>query len=120
MVCIRGAITVTKNNKEEILSTTEELLKEIMQVNNLDIDEIVSIIFTATKDLDEIYPAVAARNLGIINAGLMCFQEMYVKDSLPMCIRVMLQIQTTKTQKDVKHIYMKGAKVLRPDINYKE
>lgn len=115
--CIRGAITVEKNSKDEILKSSKQLLQAIIDANDLHIDEIVFILFTATKDLDEAYPAVAARNIGIVNAALMCTQEMYVKNSLPMCIRVMVQIQSNKTQKQLKHIYMKDASVLRPDLN---
>lgn len=115
--CIRGATTVSKNSKEEILNNTQELIEKIIQANNFKIEDIISIIFTATSDLNEVYPAVAARNIGITMSALMCVQEMYVKDSLPMCIRVMFQIQSDKSQKEVKHIYLKNASILRPDLD---
>lgn len=114
---IRGAITIDKNTKEDILQNTTILLKEIIDKNNINIDDVVSIIFTATDDIDEVYPAVAARNLNITNAGLLCFQEMKVKNSLKMCIRVMFQIITDKTQDKMHHIYLKEAVVLRPDLS---
>lgn len=117
ILAIRGATTVDKNTKENILNATKELLQKIIEANNLSLEQIIFIIFTATKDLDEVYPAVAARDIGITNASLICIQEMYVKNSLPMCIRVMLQIQTNKIQKKVKHIYLNEAKILRPDLN---
>lgn len=117
---IRGAVTIEHNTKENILYNTKLLLNEIIKQNDIYIDDIISIIFTATKDIDAAYPAVAARELEIIHAGLMCFQEMYVKDSLKMCIRILVNIETDKKQKEMKHIYLKDAKKLRPDLANKE
>lgn len=113
---IRGAITIEENTKENIIQNTTELLQEIIEKNNLDIGDIISILFTSTKDITRAYPAVSARNLGILNASLMCAQEMYVEDSLKMCIRVMVLTKCTKSQNQIKHIYMKNAKKLRPDL----
>lgn len=115
-VAIRGAITVDKNEREEVLSKTKEMLEEIFLRNNLKNEDIVSIVFTATKDIDSVYPAVAARGLGLTDAALMCVQEMYVEGSLKMCIRVMVTAENDMKQKDAKHVYIGGAKVLRPDI----
>ncbi len=120
MKSIRGATTVTKNSKEEILESTEKLLIEILSQNNIEIEHIVSIFFTMTKDLDKVYPAVSARNIGITEASLMCMQELYVENSLQKCIRVMININSEKKQSEMKHIYLKGAKVLRKDIVNKE
>jgi chorismate mutase len=114
--CIRGAITVDSNTTEETLKATTELLNSIIEANHLTQDEIVSILFTCTRDLDQAYPAVAARNIGITKAALMCVQEMYVQGSLAMCIRVMIQIQSERTQTMCKHIYLKKAAALRPDL----
>ena len=116
MCSIRGAITVEHNTKESILSNTTILLEEIILKNDIQLNQIESILFTATRDLTKAYPAVAARSLGITHAGLMCLQEQYVEDSLEMCIRVMLRIKTSKEQADVNHIYLKEAKKLRPDL----
>ncbi len=113
---IRGAITVENNDKHEILSATTELLEEIIKMNNLDIENIVSILFTATNDLTKVYPAVAARNLGVKEAGLMCMQELYVEDSLQKCIRVLVNINSNKKQSEMKHIYLREAEKLRPDL----
>ncbi len=113
---IRGAVTVEENSRECILENTKILLTEIIKSNNINLENIVSVIFTATKDIDAVYPAVAAREIGIVNAGLMCTQEMYVKGSIEMCIRVLVNIECDKTQKDMKHIYLKEAVKLRPDL----
>ena len=116
VVCIRGAITVNENTKDEILNKTEILLKEINKLNNISNDNIISIIFTMTKDLNKVYPAVAARNIGIVQAGLLCHQELDIEGSIEKCIRVMYTCEVDFKQKDVKHIYLDGAKFLRPDI----
>ena len=113
--CIRGAITAENNTREDILLNTRQLLKEIIEANDIKIEDIVSILFTATKDLNAAYPAVAARELGIVDASLMCMQEMYVVGSLEMCIRVQMSVETEKAQKDMKFVYLKEAEVLRPD-----
>ena len=116
-VCaIKGAITIEENTKENILENTSLLLKEIIHKNNINIDDIISITFTATDDIDAAYPAVAARNLNITKAALLCFQEMKVIDSLKMCIRVMLLVRSSKSQDQVHHVYLKNAVVLRPDL----
>ena len=113
---IRGATTVSNNNEAEILEATTELINHIIKSNSLDISRIVNIIFTCTKDLDKVYPAVAARKLGIVHAALICTQEMYVEGSLPMCIRLMINVETDISQALVKHIYLREAVSLRPDI----
>ena len=119
VVCIRGAITA-QNTEIDMLEKTREMLTEIIERNSLEIDDIISITFTATKDLDKVYPAVVARKMGITDAALMCVQEMYVEGSMVKCIRVALLAQSHKKQKDVSHVYLGGAKVLRPDIAKRE
>ncbi len=116
MVCIRGAITAEENSREEILERTKEMLSEIIERNSLKNEDILSVVFTATKDLTKAYPAVGARQLGLTEASLMCVQEMYVEGSLEKCIRVMVTAENGEKQKDAKHVYLRGAKVLRPDI----
>lgn len=112
---IRGAITTSENSREEILRQTRRLLSEIMQRNHIEIEDIISIIFTATKDLDAVYPAVAARELGMTSIPLSCCQEMYVAGSLEKCIRVMIHIQL-KEKRNLKPIYLDKAVSLRPDL----
>jgi len=117
IVSIRGAITVLDNSIFSILDGARELLIDIEKINNLDKSKVISIIFTCTLDLDKAYPAKAARELGYTNASLMCLNEMYVEGSLEKCIRVMVFCDLNIEQKDVKHVYLKGAKILRPDLN---
>jgi len=116
MIAIRGAITVEEDTKEAILEGTALMLKSIIEENNLKDDEIISIFFSATKDLTQIYPAVAARDLGITCASLLCVQEMYVVESLQKCLRILMHVEKNLLQKDIKHVYLKDAKILRPDL----
>ena len=112
---VRGATTVSRNDSEEILTATRELLHTIMRVNEMEVEDIASIYFTTTVDLNATYPAVAARQLGMFDTALMCGHEMQVPGSLPLCIRVLIHWDTTRTQKEVGHVYLHEAKSLRPD-----
>lgn len=114
--CIRGAITVEVDDREAVLAGTEQMLWEIIKQNDIKIEDISSIIFTATNDIKSVYPAVAARAIGIVDAALMCVQELYIEGSLRKCIRVMVSIESDKSQSEMNHVYLEGARVLRPDI----
>ena len=113
---IRGAITVENNNEMEIIEATEILLKEIIEANNINQDDMASIIFTVTPDLNAVFPAVAARKLGYTDVALMCMNEINVPGSLKMCVRVLMHVNTEKSNQEIKNIYLRGAKVLRPDV----
>jgi len=113
---IRGATTVDNNDSNEILEETGKLLTEIIEKNNICEDDVISIIFSVTKDLNAAFPAVAARKLGWTNVALFCTNEMDVPGGLLKCIRVLIHINTELSNKDIKHVYLKGAKVLRPDL----
>ena len=117
VVSIRGAITVKKNTKEEILKATQKLLLEIEEKNNLKKSNVISILFSSTKDLNAEYPAKAARLLGYTQCGLMCFNEMEVVGGLEKCIRTMILYESILDQKDIRHVYLEGARTLRPDLN---
>lgn len=113
---IRGATTVTVNTIEAIREAVTELLEAIEIYNSLDPDDIVSIIFTATQDLDAIFPAAIARERPHWqNVPLLDLQQMHVVGSLEKCIRVILHVNTPKLQGEIQHVYLQGAKNLRPD-----
>jgi monofunctional chorismate mutase len=116
MISIRGATTIQNDKAEEILSATSELLQKTISANQLDINQITAIIFTCTKDISSTYPAKAARDLGIAQAALMCVQEMYVENSLPKCIRICIFYNHDILAEEIKHIYLKNAAILRPDL----
>ena len=111
---IRGATTVERNEREEILSATTELLQLIIHQNDLQIEDIASAIFSLTEDLDAEFPAVAARMLGWTEVPLLCTREIPVPGSLPMCIRVLLHVNTTRSLAEIQHVYIRGATNLRP------
>jgi chorismate mutase len=117
MMCrgVRGAITVPYNSEDAILAATRELLETMLVANDMDADDIASIYFTTTTDLDATYPALAARQLGWFDMALLCGHEMTVPDGLPRVVRVLLHWNTTKMAKEVVHVYLREAKTLRPD-----
>jgi chorismate mutase len=110
---IRGATSVSANTKEEIVSATRELLSEIQEKNQLGINDIASIIFTSTDDLNAEFPAAAARELGWNDTPLLCSREINVPGSLPRCIRILLLANIDKPQKEIKHVYLREAVSLR-------
>lgn len=116
MRALRGATTVVQNNKDEILSEVSELILQMIEKNSVHKDDIVSIIFSMTPDLDAVFPAQAARQLGLTDVPLMCFAEIDVKDSLEKCIRIMINFLTNKNNKDLIHVYLNKAVELRPDL----
>ena len=113
---IRGAITVNSNKKEEIIERTKELLIALLRENNFKIEDLVSILFSATPDLNAAFPARAARELGWNRVPLLDMQEIEVPESLPKCIRVLIQINCQKSQTEIKHCYLRGAEILRKDL----
>ncbi len=115
MVSIRGATTIKDNSVSEILENTKVLLIELIRLNNLERDKIISIFFSCTGDVTAAYPAQAARELGLNNTSLMCLQEMYVDGSLELCIRVCVFYNDNIEQAIIKNVYLKEAASLRPD-----
>lgn len=120
IIAIRGATNIYHNTKDDILIESKKLLEEMILKNNLEIDNIISIFFTMTDDLTKLYPAVAARELGIVNAGLMCFNEMNIENSMKNCLRILIHYEGNIDRKKVKHIYLKETISLRPDLIEKE
>jgi len=112
---IRGATTADANTPDAILRATRELLLLIIEGNDLDIADIGSATFTTTPDLNAEFPALAARELGWYEVALMCGHEMSVPGALGSCIRVLIHWNTPKTQAEIQHVYIRGARNLRPD-----
>ncbi|MDA1352921.1 MAG: chorismate mutase [bacterium] len=113
---IRGATTADQNNESEILAATESLLSEMITKNKLHPDDIISIFFSVTKDLDAVFPAKVAREtLQLEDTPLLCLNEIAVPGSLERCIRVLMHVNTNTDKTKIKHIYINGATVLRPD-----
>ncbi len=113
---VRGATSVKENTETEIIDTTCELLREMTSRNDILQDDIISIIFSVTSDISAAFPALAARRLGWNNTALMCTYEIDVPGSLKSCIRVLMHINTEKENNELKYVYLKDAKSLRPDL----
>lgn len=113
---VRGATTVDANDREEILTATRQLLALMIRRNEILRDDIASVIFTVTKDLDAEFPALAARQLGWAGVPLLCGYEISVPGSLPLCIRVLVHWNTEKKPAEIHHVYARQAERLRPDL----
>jgi chorismate mutase len=111
---VRGATTATANTREAICSATQELLRRLVEANEIPIEEIGSAFFTVTDDLDAEYPALAAREMGWVYVPLLCAREIAVPGGLARCIRVLLHVNTEKTQEQIRHVYLREAVILRP------
>lgn len=118
---IRGATTIKTDSEEEILSNTSELLQAILASNpGLIPEDIACAIFTTTADITAAFPARAARQFGWDRVPMICAQEIPVPGSLPMCIRVLINWNTDKNQAEIQHVYLRGAKTLRPDLTARD
>jgi chorismate mutase len=113
---VRGATTVTKNAKEEIVEATRQLLEEMIAVNDIAAEDVASAWFTTTPDVTAEFPAVAAHQLGWTFVPRMCGHEMAVPGSLPLCVRILLHVNTEKGIHDIHHVYLREARRLRPDL----
>ena len=113
---VRGATTVDRNHAQDIIDATKELLEAIVQANDIQPEDIASVTFSATSDLNAAFPARAARDLGWVDTALFCCREIDVQEALVRCIRVLIHWNTNKSQNEVHHIYLRNATALRPDI----
>jgi chorismate mutase len=113
---IRGATTVDRDDPDAVTDRVVTLLTRIMERNGLGEDDIVSILFTATEDLVSIFPATAARTMGLGAVPLICARELSIVGSVPRCVRVMLHVTTGRTRDEIVHVYLEGAQGLRDDL----
>jgi chorismate mutase len=113
---LRGAITCDDNTKEEIDVKTQRLMREILDRNDLDHDDLVSILFTATEDLTAEFPAAAARAIGLGDVPLICARELAVEHGMARVIRVLVHCYTSLGRADLHHVYLEGARALRDDL----
>lgn len=111
---IRGATTVVANDRREILARTRELLETIVRLNGIRSEDIASVWFTVTDDLDAEFPALAARELGWGDVPLLCGREIPVPGALARCIRVLVTWNTTTAQAKIRHAFLHDARALRP------
>ena len=113
---IRGATQLDSDDRDHLLVSVEELIREILEQNDIDTDRLVSMILTATPDLHSEFPALAARQLGIGDVPLLCAQEIDVDGAMPRVIRVMVHIESDLPRGEIRHVYLRGAAALRRDL----
>lgn len=113
---IRGAVQLDEDDRDHLLASVDELIRAILEQNELSTDDLISMLFTATPDLHSEFPALAARHLGIGDVPLLCTQELDVDGAMPRVIRVMVHAETDRPKADVRHVYLRGAVALRRDL----
>jgi chorismate mutase len=113
---LRGAITVPDNDRAAIVAATTELLDAMISRNDVDPDDLVSMIFTATPDLDAEFPALAARRLGLAHVPLLCSVELDVRGAMPRCVRVLMHLYSGRGADELQHVYLRDARELRADL----
>jgi chorismate mutase len=114
----RGAIVVGQDSPEAILAATERLLGAMIERNGASADELISVLFTATDDLSSVFPAEAARRMGLGSVPLMCAREIPVSGAMPSVVRVLMHFHTDLVPSRVQHVYLDGAESLRDDIDH--
>ena len=117
---IRGATTAARNEADAIVAATEELLRELVRLNDIDLEEVAFAYFTTTPDLDAEFPAVAARRLGWVDVPLLCGHDLAVRQPNPRgvarCVRVILLYNTERRQREMRHAYLRGARAIKQDL----
>ncbi len=113
---IRGAIQVDSNDRDEILAGVSELVTEVLHRNDVDREDLISIVFTATPDLTAEFPAYAARLMGLTDVPLLCTTEMAVPGAMPRVLRLLAHVDSRRPRADIRHVYLGGAAALRTDL----
>ncbi len=113
---LRGATTVDIDQPAHITERVVVLLERILERNEVEKEDLVSILFTATDDLHSMFPAKAARTIGLGDVPLICARELDVVDGTPRCVRVLMHLSTARARSELHHVYLEGAKGLRDDL----
>jgi chorismate mutase len=113
---LRGATTLEHDERGHLFARTQELIAAVLTRNDLSEDDLISIVFTATDDVHSAYPAEAAREAGITHVPLLCTRELDIDGGIARCIRVLVHAYTTRTARDLRHVYLHDARQLRTDL----
>lgn len=116
MRAVRGATCLEVDDPTEMREAVQELIGEMLRQNSLDAESLISIVLTGTPDLTSAFPAVGARDFGLTDVPLMCAQEMDVRGALPRVVRIMMHVDSDLPRSEVRHVYLRGAQVLRTDL----
>jgi len=115
---IRGAITVAEDREIDIIEATYELIRTMVEENQVEASDVASVWITVTEELRSTFPAKALRRMeGWCYVPVMCSTEIPVPGSISNCIRVMMHVNTTQQQEEIRHIYLRDAIKLRPDLH---
>jgi chorismate mutase len=113
---VRGATQLEEDVREHLLERVAEMVVDVMESNGLEVDDFISVIFTATSDLVSEFPAYAARRLGFGEVPLICARELEIAGSMPRVVRMLAHVETDRPRQDVTHVYLHGAAALRRDL----
>jgi chorismate mutase len=113
---LRGATTLEHDERDHLFARTQELIAALLERNDLDEDDLISIVFTATDDVHAAYPAEAAREAGITHVPLLCTRELDIDGGIERCVRVLVHAYTPRTPRELRHVYLHDARQLRTDL----
>jgi chorismate mutase len=113
---LRGATSIDEDTPEQITDRVATLLREMFERNGVDHDDIVSILFTATDDIHAMFPATAARTIGLGDVPLLCARELDIEGGMPRCIRVLVHLESDRSRAELHHVYLEGTRSLRDDL----
>ena len=118
MRAVRGATQLDLDDRDHLLDRTSEMVQAVLDRNQLDQDQLISVIFTATPDLTSEFPAYAARLIGITDVPLLCARELDVAGAMPRVVRLLAHVETDLARSEVQHVYLHGARALRTDLRH--
>jgi len=113
---LRGATTLDADTKEQMTERVQTLLREMVERNGVHHDDIISVVFTATDDLRSMFPATAARALGLGDLPLLCARELAIEEATPHCVRILMHISTERVPHDLRHVYLENAQGLNDEL----
>lgn len=118
LAALRGATTLDSDSRDEVMARTAEMLEALLDRNGLDAADIVSLLFTATDDIHSEFPAAAVRAAGISDVPMLCARELAIEggSGIPLCIRVLAHVYTSRPRADLRHAYLRDARQLRSDL----
>ena len=115
---VRGATQLERDEREHLLERVAEMVLDVMSANRLEVDDFISVVFTATSDLVSEFPAYAARRLGFTEVPLLCARELEIEGSMPRVVRMLGHVETDLPRSDITHVYLHGAASLRRDLTH--
>ncbi|HUQ39019.1 MAG TPA: chorismate mutase [Acidimicrobiales bacterium] len=113
---LRGATTVDADTPDQLNERVKVLVETMLERNGVDKDDLISIVFTATEDITSMFPATAARAVGLGDVPLLCARELSVEGGTPLCVRVLMHLTTERSRAELHHVYLEGARGLRDDL----